>query len=397
MLGAAIRIAQRMGIHDESANAKCTAFEAEMRRRLWWSLVIFDTRISEKTNHKDVTLAPTWNCKTPLNVNDFDLQPEMKTPPTVHTEPTEALFLVVRSEMCDFQRYSSSHLDFSNAILKSITRDIHNRVLEGDDWATLEKMIEEKYLKLCNEENPLHFTTMWTARGYIAKNKLMEYYSKFSGSSVQPTDAQRDVAISLAQRMVQCDTKPLASPITKAYRWWLMGLQFPFPAYLHIVQHLRRRPVGEHTVKCWEVLSDNFEFRFMQIRDKDGHFFKVFARMILQAWTAREAVSGELGEPEATPRIVSQVKARVAQLTQDAQKSDSQQLECSMNMNIDDFLAPLPMDFLGDGPMPAFGGQMAPDSGFGAFSDMSGQSAMCFNMNQPDWTMMDWNPMYRRG
>jgi hypothetical protein len=52
MLGVAIRIAQRMGIHSESALAKCTVFEAELRRRLWWSLVLFDTRISEMADHK---------------------------------------------------------------------------------------------------------------------------------------------------------------------------------------------------------------------------------------------------------------------------------------------------------------------------------------------------------
>lgn len=52
MLGVAIRIAQRMGIHSESALSKCTVFEAELSRRLWWSLMLFDSRISEMADHK---------------------------------------------------------------------------------------------------------------------------------------------------------------------------------------------------------------------------------------------------------------------------------------------------------------------------------------------------------
>jgi hypothetical protein len=70
MLGVAMRIAQRMGKHSESACAKCAPLEAEMRRRLWWSLVLFDSRISEMANDRTTTLIPTWDCRIPLNVND---------------------------------------------------------------------------------------------------------------------------------------------------------------------------------------------------------------------------------------------------------------------------------------------------------------------------------------
>ena len=94
MIGVAIRIAQRMGIHSESALAKCTALEAEMRRRLWWSLILFDYRISQMSNSNSTTLDPTWDCKIPLNVNDSDLRPEMKGPPAFQGKSTEALLYV---------------------------------------------------------------------------------------------------------------------------------------------------------------------------------------------------------------------------------------------------------------------------------------------------------------
>ena len=120
MLGTAFRIAQRLGIPSESANVKHTVLEAEMRRRLWWSMVLFDARISEVSDHKATTLVPTWDCQIPLNVNDFDLHPDMKIRPANQEEPTEALFLVVRSELTNFVRHSSSHLDFINPILKVV-------------------------------------------------------------------------------------------------------------------------------------------------------------------------------------------------------------------------------------------------------------------------------------
>ncbi len=43
MLAVAIRIAKRMDIHDESSYTKYDALEAEMCRRLWWSLAFLIT------------------------------------------------------------------------------------------------------------------------------------------------------------------------------------------------------------------------------------------------------------------------------------------------------------------------------------------------------------------
>lgn len=94
-----------------------------MRRRLWWSLVLFDNRICEMADYKASNLLPTWDCKIPLNVNDFDLQPEMKTGPTMHGNPSEALFAVVRSEVGNFTRRSSFHLDFTNPALKTVAKE----------------------------------------------------------------------------------------------------------------------------------------------------------------------------------------------------------------------------------------------------------------------------------
>ena len=52
MMGIAVRIAQRQGLHAESCNQEFSPFEAEMRRRLWWQIVLLDSRIGELANYK---------------------------------------------------------------------------------------------------------------------------------------------------------------------------------------------------------------------------------------------------------------------------------------------------------------------------------------------------------
>lgn len=397
MLGVAIRIAQRMVIHNESSYAKCTALEAEMRRRLWWSLIIFDNRICEMSDYKTAMLAPTWDCRIPLNVNDFDIRPEMKSPPAIHDKPTEALFAVVRSELSDFVRHSAFHLDFTNPSLKTIAKDTqHGPVLEGDELIALEKTIEDKYLEFCNPENPLHFMTIWTTRGYLAKIRLLEHYSRYSMSSVQQTDTQLDAAISHALSMLECDTKLMTSPLTKGYLW-LVHFHFPFSAYIHIVQDLRKRPIEEHAEKAWEVMSDNYEARFMNMEQDDNPLFKLFSRIVLQAWEAREAVFRQQDKPLEPPRIVSDIKHEVMQMTSNAQNSNIERPNGAVGMNIDDFSMPMQMDFGGHGLLYGMGGQGSAGSGPGGYPDIPGQAMMDVDVNQLDWTTIDWNPMHAQG
>jgi Fungal specific transcription factor domain. len=122
MLAVAIRIAQCMGMHDESSYVRYTSLEAEIRRRLWWSLIIFDHRICEISNYKITTLTPTWDRKTPLNVSDFEMFPDVKSSLASHEKPTEAVFIVVRSELADFVRHSASHLNFINPSLNTMAQ-----------------------------------------------------------------------------------------------------------------------------------------------------------------------------------------------------------------------------------------------------------------------------------
>lgn len=86
MLAIAVRIGQRIGIHDECLNRKCAALEAEMRRRLWWSLVLYDRRVCEMSDHKTSTLDPTWDCCLPLNISDFEVSSSTgaKSPVEIH-------------------------------------------------------------------------------------------------------------------------------------------------------------------------------------------------------------------------------------------------------------------------------------------------------------------------
>lgn len=332
-------------------------------------------------------LAPAWDCRTPLNLNDSDIRPEMKTLPAVH-EPTEALFVVVRSKLGEFVRHGSFHPDSINSHFESIAKDTdHSSVPEDGYMIAMEQTLENKYFQFCNSENPLHFMTIWTARGFLAKSRLLDHYSRHPKSSIQQTDAQRDAAISHALRMLECDTKIMASPLTKGYLWFV-HIHFPFLAYTHILQNLRKRPVETHAEKSWEVMSDNFEVRFMCMDQDDNPLFKMFARIVLHSWEVREQAFRQLNKPLQVPRIVQNIKQKVLLMASITKNKSMEQPSGAVNIN--DLSMPMPMDF-GSHGLPYMPGQAMMDGGFNELD----WTAM--NWNQLDWTAIDWTPMHARG
>ncbi|ROV91862.1 hypothetical protein VMCG_09183 [Cytospora schulzeri] len=411
MLAVAIRIAQRIGMHSESTYTECAALEAEMRRRLWWSLVIFDHRICEMSDYKGTSLVPTWDCRIPLNVNDFELRPDEKQQHSLvaHERPTEAIFSVVRSELADFVRHSTFHINFVNPALNAIARPKgarHNPLPEGGELLDLERYIEEKYIALCDVDDPLHYMTVWTARGFIARNRLLEHYSSHSTSSQRPTDAQRSAALSYALSMINCDTKLRSSPLTKKFLWYTNS-NFPALAYLHFLIVLGKRPAEEHAEQAWETMSGNYDTLVTQAKQTAGDeqggieiFFLSYSRAIIQAWEAREALlKQQHRQSESPPRIVSDVRQKIRQVVSTSEcireeqpgnvpggisNTENTVMPSNMPMSSDGNYAPGGLqNFIGMGP--------ADD-----YPDIFRQGIIDADMTQY-WTEVDWRWMHAQG
>jgi hypothetical protein len=391
MLGVAVRIAQRMGIDTESTNSRHCVLEAELRRRLWWSLTLFDNRMSEMTESKSTTLIPTWDCKPPLNVNDFSLRAEVKTPPVESGVISEALFPVVRSQIGDFVRRSPSHLDFINPALKSLSKKASDSSFSGlDELAAFESVIEQKYLAHCDAQNPLHFLTIWTARASLCKIGFAHYLSTSPKESDQESEKQRDVGLGFARRMLECDTVLMTSPFIRSFRW-VVYLHFPFPVYVHLVQELKRRPLGQLADRLWQAMSENCAARLMDLEEKDtpvetkpsNPFFTVFAGLVLQAWSAREAITSDPSDP---PAIVTQIREkmtlvdkRAAELQLQTPGSGSGNPQASELIGLDSFESQL--------------GVMPRGMNVGCVAFPMEQASISSNGSSWDWPIPNWSVM----
>ncbi|CAO2648468.1 Nn.00g077350.m01.CDS01 [Neocucurbitaria sp. VM-36] len=391
MLGIAVRIAQRMGIHNEAVLTKSTPLEAEMSRRLWWSLILFDTRIGEMADFQATSLLPLWDCRVPLNVNDSDLRLDMKEPPRIQGNSTDALFTVVRSELGDFVRHTMFHLGYYGPSLKPADGDTKSPTdKEGGETDSFEKTIEAKYLTLCNPDDPLHFMTIWTTRGNIAKFRLMEHHSRYAGSPLHQAEPQREAALSYALSMLECNTRLVTSPLTKRFIW-MVNSNFPFVGYIQTVQYLKWRPMSAQANAAWQVMSDNYHAH-TDLLSGGTRFFELLASFVLQAWDARKAAFNESGSSLETPQIVLSIRQRLARIASGADNPGARQLHDVMDMGSTDFLMPTTM---GSGVYNTTNNIGVHNdytfSGLGGCSDIPGVSLQDMQMDYVDWSAMNWD------
>ncbi|EFX03967.1 c6 zinc finger domain containing protein [Grosmannia clavigera kw1407] len=217
LIGIAVRIAQRLGLHRDGTHFRLPPFEAEMRRRLWWQIVALDKRIAEITGSVVTALsAGVTDTRFPLNINDSDLHQHAKEAPMSNAGPTEMLFCLTRVEMCMAGGGGGSSsrtgpgvtpnasvtspgssgtpgsASASASTATTATRKFHfspnpnspdvvthmaNQTLPSDPDSFCSYM-ESTYLKACDPEIPLQFFTLMMTRQALCKMRIVQFLNR---------------------------------------------------------------------------------------------------------------------------------------------------------------------------------------------------------------------------
>lgn len=324
LIGVATRIATRLGLHRDTAQFGVSPFDTEMRRRLWWQIVVYDKRMAEVTGSAITALSASGgDCRLPLNVNDTDLDTRAKTPPAPYHGPTEMVFALTRIEMSvaaspiaavrpntsapptgDKPRVQFSPTPSSPDLVTHAANSNLPQDLEGYC-----NYIESVYLKQCDPKIPLHFFTLMMTRQALCKLRVIDFMRRgISSDTLEQAD--RDALAETAIRAIEYDNELLLSDSIAGFSWY-MHMHFPFPAYVLLLSELRSRNTGDLCARAWDVMLRNHECRgLMPLLRSPMHI--TFGAMFVKAWDAREAAEAELGNHLETPRLVTVLRQQMA-------------------------------------------------------------------------------------
>ncbi|KAG6007743.1 hypothetical protein E4U21_005582 [Claviceps maximensis] len=325
LIGIAVRIAQRMGLHQDPAGYGLAPFEVEQRRRLWWTIVSHDRRIAEITGSTVTALSSGSNCKLPLNVNDSDLHIDGTELPKPHNGPTEMLFALTRLEIAmavasDSDGHSAKinpeRASPSSSVSFSCQKDPLPSVrVAGQDSTpyTFDGFcahMEDRYLRHCDPKIPLHFFTITMTRQTLSKMRVMIYLMRTYNREHVLDETERESLFLLSIQVVEYDNVVHASESLKPFRWFTAH-HFPFPAYMFLVQELRQRCRGHAVDRAWEAISPNHYLRDMA-QNIHSPMYTAFGRHLTKAWDAySEACVASGRDAPVVPFFVALLRQRM--------------------------------------------------------------------------------------
>ncbi|KAK3944890.1 fungal-specific transcription factor domain-containing protein [Diplogelasinospora grovesii] len=323
LIGIAVRIATRLGLHRDGAQFGLPPFEVELRRRLWWQLVIFDKRVAEITGSSITALSTSGgDCRFPLNINDADLNVHAKDPPAPYPGPTEMLFALTRIELTvagaphgirpmaatttppgggsgpgpglKQPRVQYSPSPSSPDVVTHVANQ--NLPIDLENFCAY---VESAYLKHCDSKIPIQFFTLMMTRQALSKLRVVGYLCRGVATL---DDAERDALFVEAIRMVEYDNIIQSADTLQGFRWYTYQ-HFPFPAYIFLVSELRQRTTGDLCERAWAAMIENHERRGMT-RNLRSPMHIAFGNFFVKAWDAREAAELQNGRTVATPKLV---------------------------------------------------------------------------------------------
>lgn len=104
-----------MGLHRDGDYLGLPPFETEMRRRIWWRIILLDAMYALMSGLGHSLLPRSWDTKPPLNISDSDLYPTMTTIQPKDS-PTDMIFCLI---CCEIAKVLVDTPELHNVILQN--------------------------------------------------------------------------------------------------------------------------------------------------------------------------------------------------------------------------------------------------------------------------------------
>ncbi|TFB06975.1 Bikaverin cluster transcription factor bik5 [Trichoderma ghanense] len=246
-----VRLAQNAGIHRDGTHFGLSPFTVEMRRRLWWSICVLDSRACEDSGH-DATLPHSGaDTRVPLNINDSDLSVYMEETPQPRVGLTEMSFSLVRFEATGLFRqlqYSSTSPLGKRGKDVDLAEEI-KQVFES------QQRLQELYLKYCNLSEPFSWYIYTISQIIFTKMRLVAHHPSlrragFAGLPHDTQDRLFTASITILEYWLALNTEK------KTQKWrWLCETYIQWYALSFLLSALCVRTEGEQVDRAWSAVD----------------------------------------------------------------------------------------------------------------------------------------------
>ena len=310
-----------MGYHRDGEYLGLSPFETEMRRRLWWQIVIQDAKHNCVSGLSDGALPVHGDTKSPSNVNDADMIPTSTLPIVSQDGPTEMSFCMVAVHM-----YRYLVKEDSLRVLQGLEHVVLGQELNGtNNSAVYDGESIRKYQSFISEfdEHLIQAEKKYFKPGQggfysIAMSIRPNSVNKFKAMLI-PMHQQEEWGTEIFDgkdnlfKIVVMNNEQDINTYESVYKdglSWFAGLDFHMDSCAMITTHLCQRPIGPLADRAWNVVDKLYAYN-SQLFDITRNESHAQARVTLQAWEEREAAMKRMADHEKPTRPTPLCVARL--------------------------------------------------------------------------------------
>lgn len=208
LMGIAVRIAERMGIHRDGARLGLSIVRSEERRRIWWQLQSMEISIGQLTGNISMTLFGEWDAKMPSNFEDHDLHAGILELPRERPDLTSISHCLWRYFILKYQRDDRDDKGRVEGLMYLLSPLVP--LAEKDaKIQDLNQQLNSRFVQSCDPLNPLHLYMQIGIRSFhLAALRTARQPSlinaKISEMSMEDRDSFLEICMKATEYYVLC-------------------------------------------------------------------------------------------------------------------------------------------------------------------------------------------------
>ncbi|OTB02994.1 hypothetical protein M426DRAFT_322224 [Hypoxylon sp. CI-4A] len=305
-----VRLAHGLNLHREGSNAHLSPYETELRRRLWWQLLVLDIRASEDRGTTTIVARDSYDTRLPLNINDEDFGPDSPGPLVEKEGPTDVTFSLCTAQASNIFLYvehaqgtlgtddSNDGGDPSQTVDQIVryAQSLESQFVAGADpnhapsyfasmmahLITLKMWLSMQYPVHPRQRNAVRSACLQEARPGPGSGTSAAAAGG-NGNGIFPPDATLRTALSIVELNEHLSTGPYG----ERFRWWADTYVQWHPLAVAMAE-LCTQTRGELVDRAWRTIDDIFPRWSEVIADtKSGTLWRPIRKLYKKAKAAR--------------------------------------------------------------------------------------------------------------
>lgn len=285
--------------------------ETELRRRVWWHVVLLDFRFALASGFTPTPLAGACDTRMPTNIDDEDLDNATTSHPANRHGPTDMIICLITSGLA---RSLVKRSNIGEAILAMELNAMSSSSSQAQGSgmtkfvADVEDCLGSIVKDYCDPAaGPLHVAAFQIKSAMTQKIWMM---ARGPRRGLAETSSHKDRANNLFTLSVEAAEQfaNLLRVMEESNFLWFVLQYFEQDLFTYLLGQLCHRKTGEIVDRAWEVLPIIFAHH-ENLFDHTTEFYSTIEKFLFRAWRARqEDILLRLGYLPETPGFVQKVE-----------------------------------------------------------------------------------------